>query len=67
MSKEPTHKVVVTVTSHLDDPMVHMEVSYGPLVEVPDQDAYMPAAYAFVERALLAASAQAEGEIEFEQ
>jgi hypothetical protein len=67
MSKEATHKVVITVTSHLKEPDVHMEVSYGPIGDVPEEEDYMPAAYEFVERALVNAIEQAQGPIEFQE
>lgn len=67
MSKEATHKVVITVTSHLKEPDVHMEVSFGPIGDVPEEEDYMPAAYEFVERALINAVEQAKGPIEFQE
>lgn len=66
MSKEPTHKVVITVTSYRDEPDVHMEVSYGPLSEDLGEGDYQPAAYEFVQRALISAVEEAEGEVSYE-
>lgn len=65
MNKEPTHKVVITITSYRDDPDVHMEVSYGPLTEDLGDEDYTPAAYEFVQRALISAVEEAEGEVGF--
>jgi hypothetical protein len=44
-----------------------MEVSYGPIGDIPKGDEYMPAAYMFVERALISAVEQAEGPVEFQE
>ena len=67
MIKEPTHQVLIKVTSYLNEPDVHMEVSYGPIGDIPKGDEYMPAAYMFVERALISAVEQAEGPVEFQE
>lgn len=64
MNKEPTHKVVITATSYKDEPNVHMEVSYGPLTEDLGDGEYIPACYEFVQRALIAAAEESEGEFE---
>lgn len=65
MNKAATHKVVITVTSYRDEPDVHMEISYGPLSDDLGDEEYQPAAYEFVQRALIRAVEEAEGEVEY--
>lgn len=65
----PTHRVVVEVTSFEDNPEVHMEVKWEPTIDGKDieDQGYIPAAYLFVQQCLLAAEAASEGLMDVEQ
>jgi hypothetical protein len=53
---KPTHQVVITITSHEDNPDVNLKVAFNPLLDDDEITAmgYTPAAYLLAERYLLA-------------
>lgn len=56
MVSNPTHKVVITIISHKDDPDVNMKVEWDPLMgddEISEQG-YVPAAYKLAENIVFA-------------
>lgn len=65
---KPTHKVVVEVSSFEDSPEVHMEVRWEPSLEGKDieEQGYVPAAYLFVQRCLLAAEEASTDDVDIE-
>lgn len=67
-NKLPTHRVVLTATSYKDEPNIHVETKWEPLVgdEEIAELGYVPASYQFVDAALEAASMMAQGDIEME-
>lgn len=69
MANTPTHRVTVVVTSVNGEPEVHMEVQWEPLLsddEIKDLG-YIPAAYQFVDAALMTAAWMAVGKAEIEE
>ena len=68
MTEAATHKVTVVVTSNADDPDVHMDVQWEPLLSAEQvaEMGYIPAAYQFIETVLTTAVWMAQGQAEIE-
>lgn len=64
-----SHKVTVVVQSYMDGPDVQMEVRWEPTLSDADIAGlgYVPAAYRFVDTALVTAAWMAQGAAEIEQ
>ena len=68
MIENPTHQVEILVQSQLDNPEIHMEVKWQPLMsdEEIEEVGYVPAAYQFIQSLLEMSELLSKGDGECE-